>query len=346
MSERAPIAYDLSGKRVLVTGGTGFIGRSLVRGLLGRGARVRVLDNDSRGSRLSLGDLADRIELFAGDVRDRVAVESAVEGMGMVCHLASINGTEYFYSRPELVLEVAAKGMINVLDGCIRHGVKQFALASSSEVYQTPPVLPTPEEVPLVVPDVLNPRYSYGGGKIFSELMAVNYGRKHFERTLIFRPHNVYGPDMGWEHVIPQFVERMRGLSGSAGPGKEPIEFPIQGSGEESRAFVFIEDFIEGLLLVLERGEALGIYNIGTTESVTVRGLAEAVGRFYGRRVRVVPGALTRGSAPRRCPDIGKVSGLGYAPRHGLEEGLAKTIPWYDAHSRTRSGGAVPEEPS
>ena len=96
--------------------------------------------------------------------------------------------------------------MISVLDACRHHGIRELVLASSSEVYQTPPGIPTPENVPLSVPDPLNPRYSYGGGKIICELMAINYGRQGFDRVLIFRPHNVYGPDMGWEHVLPQFA--------------------------------------------------------------------------------------------------------------------------------------------
>ena len=83
-------------------------------------------------------------------------------------------------------------------------------LASSSEVYQTPPQIPTDEDAPLAVPDALNPRYSYGAGKLISEVMAINFGRKFFERVLIFRPHNVYGPDMGFEHVIPQFALRFQ----------------------------------------------------------------------------------------------------------------------------------------
>src|SRR5258708_36598385 len=87
---------------------------------------------------------------------------------------------------------------------CRSEGVGPLVLASSSEVYQTPPHVPTDELAPLLVPDPTNPRYSYGGGKIISELMAINYGRKYFARVLIFRPPNVYGPDMGWEQVIPQ----------------------------------------------------------------------------------------------------------------------------------------------
>ena len=141
------------------------------------------------------------------------AVKDAIRGADCVCHLAYINGTEFFYSKPDLVLEVAVKGMVNVLDACVEHGVREFILASSSEVYQTPPLIPTPETVPLSVPDVLNPRYSYGGGKIISELLLINYGRKFFDRAMIFRPHNVYGPDMGTEHVIPQFITRMEALA-------------------------------------------------------------------------------------------------------------------------------------
>ena len=109
-------------------------------------------------------------------------------------------------------MEVGVKGMMNVIDGCIKENVKELVLASSSEVYQTAGKIPTGENVSLVIPDPLNPRYSYGAGKIISELLALNYGRKHFNRTIIFRPHNIYGPDMGWEHAIPQLILRMKGL--------------------------------------------------------------------------------------------------------------------------------------
>ena len=107
-------------KRVLVTGGTGFIGAALVRRLVGDGHRVRVLDNDSRGSASRLDDIADDFEKISGDVRDAGTVEKAARGMGSVCHLAFVNGTEFFYQKPELVLDVGVKGMINVLDACIK----------------------------------------------------------------------------------------------------------------------------------------------------------------------------------------------------------------------------------
>src|SRR5207237_6232594 len=121
---------------------------------------------DSRGAAERLGDVRDQIELIAGDIRDAAVVRTAARGVDIICHLAYINGTEYFYTQPELILEVATKGMMNVLDACIAEGVRDLVLASSSEVYQAPPVIPTDETAPLTVPDVLNPRFSYGGGKI------------------------------------------------------------------------------------------------------------------------------------------------------------------------------------
>ena len=109
-------------KTYLVTGGTGFIGAGLVKGLVAAGARVRSLDNDSRGSKAKLGDVAKDVELIVGDIRDAAVVAQAVTGVDSVCHLAYINGTEFFYTKPELILEVAVKGMMNVIDGCVTPG--------------------------------------------------------------------------------------------------------------------------------------------------------------------------------------------------------------------------------
>jgi nucleoside-diphosphate-sugar epimerase len=311
---------------ILVTGGTGFIGSAGVQALVRAGAKVRVLDNDSRGSKRRLAGIASEIELVVGDIREPAVVEQAAKGVDTVLHLAAVNGTEFFYSKPELVLEVAVKGMMNVLDACLKHGIPELFTASSSEVYQTPPQIPTDETAPLCVPDPLNPRYSYAGGKILSELLTLNYGRKFMQRAVIFRPHNVYGPDMGREHVIPQFILRMKQLKEQS-PG--PIEFPIQGTGTETRAFLFIEDFVAGLLKVVEHGRHLNIYHIGTMQETSIEALARAVAHQLGRKIVIVPGELTAGSTLRRCPDIGRLKDLGFAPRVSLAEGLARTIPFY-----------------
>ena len=312
--------------RYLVTGAGGFIGSALVRALWKNGNEIRALDNESRGSRHRLRDVEPQIEWIEGDVRDAAVVARAVQGVDAVCHLAAVNGTEFFYSRPELVLEVAVKGILNVLDACIAHGVGELFVASSSEVYQTPEKVPTDETAALSIPDPLNPRYSYGGGKLISELLTLNYGRKRLRRAVVFRPHNVYGPDMGWEHVIPQLTLRMRDLCSQT---QGTIDLPIEGSGEETRAFVFIDDLIAGLVKVIEKGEHLGIYNIGSEEEMSIKQLANEIADHFARDVRIVPGKLKLGGALRRCPSIKRLRALGYEPQVSLKQGLAATIPWY-----------------
>ena len=312
--------------KVLITGGSGFIGSALVKRQLQDGHEVRVFDNNSRGALRRIDDVIKHIEFIEGDIRDKKKVNEACKGIDSVFHLAYVNGTKYFYKMPELVLEVGVKGMMNVIDGCIMQSVPELILASSSEVYQSPPAIPTKENVPLVVPDVGNPRYSYGGGKIISELLAINYGRKHFERVVIFRPHNVYGPDMGWEHVIPQFALKMQTLCEKT---EGIIRFSIQGSGKETRAFIYIDDFILGLNKVIKRGKNLGIYHIGTREEILIEQLAREIGNCFEREIEIIPGRIMKGGTLRRCPDISKIEKFGFKPTITIHDGLKKTIDWY-----------------
>jgi len=323
-------------RKYLVTGGSGFIGSALVHRLVQEGYRVRIFDNQARGSLERLKDLGDDIEIVAADIRDKKAVAEACRGVDSVIHLAYINGTEFFYSQPELVLDVGVKGIVNVMDACLETGIKELILASSSEVYQTPSVVPTDETTGFSIPDPMNPRYSYAAGKIISEMMAINYGRKSFERVVIFRPHNVYGPNMGWEHVIPQFALRMRALVRDSS-GKR-ISFPIQGTGEETRAFVYIDDFIDGVMLLLGKGKHLGIYHIGTQEEISIKKLAIEAGKYFSKEVHVVASAPAKGGTARRCPNISKMQLLGYQPKFKLRDGLPKALRWYDEHA-----GQAPE---
>jgi nucleoside-diphosphate-sugar epimerase len=319
---------------VLVTGGTGFIGSALVRALVRQGHRVRSFDDGSRGVARRLADIGDDVELASGDVRDAESVLRATEGVEVVCHLAAVNGTEFFYTRPELVLDVAVRGMMNVLDACRRRGIGQLFVASSSEVYQTPAVVPTDERAALSIPDPLNPRYSYAGGKIASELLALNWGRTGFERVVIFRPHNVYGPDMGWEHVIPQLALRTRDIAQASASG--PLRVPIQGDGGATRAFTHISDLVEGVMLVLQRGEHLGIYHIGTDVETSILDLVAEIGRCFGRSVEILPGPGPAGGTRRRCPDISKLRALGFRPQVTLREGLCDTVRWYSENAHQR----------
>jgi len=318
-------------KHYLITGGTGFLGAALVKRLVRDGHKVRVLDDNSRGAPRRLAELADDIEIVAADVRDGDAVAGAARGVDAIVHLAAVNGTEFFYSKPDVVLDVGVRGMLAVLDACRRTGIGDLVVASSSEVYQSPPVVPTDERAPLTVPDVLNPRYSYGGSKIISELLAINYGRTGFERVAIFRPHNVYGPDMGWEHVLPQFALRAARLVAKHPDG--PIPFPILGDGRQTRAFIHIDDFTDGLALVLDKGEHLNIYHIGNPEEACIAECARLVVRCLGREAAVQPSEAPAGETKRRCPDIGKLAALGFRPGLSLAQGMPSLVSWYAANA-------------
>lgn len=319
-------------KKVLITGGTGFLGSSLTRKLVKKGYRVFVFDNDYRGKVKRLNDIKGEFEFLRGDVRDASALEKALKGKDVVFHLAYINGTEFFYSNPELVLEVGVKGMVNVLDACLKRDVSEIFLASSSEVYNQPPVVPTPEMVPLVIPDPRNPRFSYSGGKIISELLLFHYGKKYFKRAIIFRPHNVYGPDMGYEHVIPQFTVRMLKIKKKQG---NRFDFSIQGSGNETRSFIFIDDFILGLERIIKKGKHLEIYNIGTENETKIKQLAHQIAKLIECSIRVKPGETILGSTTRRLADISKIKKLGFKQKTPLDVGLEKTVSWYLKYGQT-----------
>jgi nucleoside-diphosphate-sugar epimerase len=316
----------------LVTGGSGFLGSALVKELVAAGHHVRVLDDQSRGRSARLDDVADDIELFAADVRDAEAVLAATRGCSTVWHLAYINGTRFFYERPDAVLDVGIKGAFNTLEAALEAGVERYVLASTSETYNNPTHVPTDETERLMIPDVTNPRFSYGGGKIASELLTLHFGGKRGLETVIFRPHNIYGPDMGHEHVIPELVARI----GEASDGftRTSIELTIQGDGSDTRAFCFVTDGARGARIAGERGGAGEIYHLGTEEEVTILQLVEMIAATLDIAITVVPGPRREGGTPRRCPDISKLRGLGYEPEIDLMAGLERTIPWYVDHVR------------
>ena len=232
-------------KKFLVTGGTGFVGANICHLLINLGHQVTIFDNNSRGNLKRILPIKKELKFIKGDIRNYFQFDKALKNIDALIHLAYINGTKYFYSKPVDVLDVAIKGILNTFEGCKKHKIKELYIASSSEVYQTPNKIPTDENEPLKIPDIFNPRYSYGGGKILSELMGIHYGKKFFKKLIIFRPHNVYGPDMGNEHVIPEFINRLKKIN------KKNKKFIIQGSGKEIRSFIFIDDFIQAFELLI-----------------------------------------------------------------------------------------------
>ncbi len=323
--------------RVLVTGGAGFVGAGLCRQLVDAGHEVVVLDDGSRGRPDRLDGLQP-VQVVHGDVRDLDDVRRAVAGCEVVWHLAYVNGTRFFYERPDDVLEVGIKGALSTIEASLEQGVRRYVLASTSEVYQEPERIPTDESEALRVPDVRNPRYSYGGGKIASELLALHLGGHRGLETVIFRPHNFYGPDMGGEHVIPEVVARIVELS--EGLTKRSIDLPIQGDGSETRSFCHIDDGARGALVAGERGTPGEIYHVGVERETSIRDLVEMTGEALGIRVHIVPGPRRQGGAVRRCPDTSKLRALGFAPTVELEEGLARTARWYADRYRAEGSAA------
>ncbi len=313
--------------RVVVTGGAGFIGAHLVRRLVHDGWDVAVVDTLVRGDAGRFADVADDVELFTCDVRDQGALEKAFAGADVVMHLAAVNGTENFYTQPELVLEVGMLGALAVANAGRNAGVADLVFASTAEVYQSPSVIPTPETIPLMLPNSLNPRYSYGGGKIVSELVAFNYGRDHYRKVQVFRPHNIFGPDMGWKHVEPQFILRALACQDSGDPA-----FVIQGDGTETRSFCYVDDCVQGILTMYAQGGHREIYHIGSDEELTIRELAARIAEIVGVEVDIRPGEAPAGGTKRRCPDIAKMRALGWSPAVGLDEGLERTVAWYREH--------------
>jgi nucleoside-diphosphate-sugar epimerase len=333
-----------------VTGGAGFIGSALVHRLVKDGHEVTVLDRFSRGKMERLPKpwrLADErsgiswrrggVAAVEADIRDPEPVEMAVADADVVWHLAYVQGTQTFYADPKDVIDVALTGIMNVLHACEKHPGKDLILVSSSEVYQDPPagMFPTDESVPLSVPDVTNPRYSYGGGKIASELAVLAYAQAGLlGRAVIVRPHNVYGPDMGHEHVIPEFAARMNAIRRSAivrvNGARVPDEFRIQGTGQETRSFCHIDDCVDGLIIAGTDGEDRGVYHLGNPrEEYAIGVLAYMIADLYGVEIDLVPGALPEGSPTRRLPDTRKLEALGFDPKVSLEDGLPGTLEWY-----------------
>ena len=307
-------------KTCLVTGGTGFIGSALTRLLLERGFNVRVLDDNSRGNFRRLTDVLGSVDIREGDIRNSDLVSKSMVGVDVVVHLAYINGTINFYERPREVIDVAIAGMQNVLEAMQANNVQELYLASSSEVYQYPDVFPTPETVPLVVPDPFNPRYSYGLGKIVQEFMSI-HADTFLNRLAIFRPHNIYGPDMGFQHVIPELCAKI--------VAEKSSKVELKGDGSQSRSFCHISDFVRGFDLLLNAEYGRETFNLGTREEVTISHLAGVIASSLGRQVEFSSSSAPSGETNRRIPDISKIESLGFSQSMTLQAGVRDYCDWY-----------------
>lgn len=319
-------------KVVVVTGGSGFIGHYLVKRLLNDN-KVVVLDDFSRGTPDRLIGLEDKMVIKNCDITDYDAIETSLSDFDVqvIFHLAAINGTGNFYKIPVRIMDVGIIGCKNILDYALKHSVPKIVTASSAEVYQECNVVPTPEDVPLIVPDVKNPRFSYGLSKIFTEYYSYHFGKEHGLNMTIFRPHNVFGPDMGLQHVIPQFIMEL--LKEGNADGETKIE--TKGSLDAIRAFCYVDDIIDGIILLSESNLGVNVYNIGNSQKISMRELLKLIGKILNVEYQAVQGTDEHfGSSMLRCPDITKIEKLGYTCSVSLHDGLSKTINWYQAHRK------------
>jgi nucleoside-diphosphate-sugar epimerase len=316
-------------KRYLITGGSGFIGSAISHYLVESGNLVRVLDDNTRGRLSRLTDIEGEIDFRVGDIRNEKLVHECLKDVDSVVHLAYINGTANFYSRPEDVLDVAIRGMQNIVTGLRKNTVSEFYLASSSEVYQNPEIFPTPESVPLVVPDPFNPRYSYGLGKILQEFMTI-HELPGIRKKVIFRPHNIYGPDMGNLHVVPELFSKI------SNPKSGLVL--LKGDGSQRRSMCEIDDFIKGFAIITSDIEIPELINIGTGFETTILDLALEIARQLGVKKEFQGSEAPSGETDRRIPDINRLEQLGFKPTVTIEAGIAKYYKWFkslDAASAT-----------
>lgn len=325
--------------RIIVTGGSGFIGYHLAEYLSRKTSdKITIIDNHERGEPDSMFKalIARPNVIFLNeDMTTRDFCRKLTGHYDCVYHLAAINGTKNFYERPYEVMRVNILALMNMLEWCSPENCGAFMFTSSSEAYagtitQNPgQYIPTPENIPLSVTDVMNPRWSYGGSKITGELLTVNYCRTRGVNFRIIRYHNIYGTRMGYDHVLPEFFRRIH----------ERIDpFPVYG-GEETRAFCAVEDAVKATeAVMLSEKCAEEIVHIGNSEQeVRIIDLLKLCLKIadYAPRIEVKP--APEGCVARRCPDTEKLYRLaGFRARITLEEALPEMYRWYDSRYKER----------
>lgn len=313
--------------KVLVTGCGGFIGKYLIQRLL-QNESILVVGVDRQEkleaikSSSFIPDLAiDRFIPLSIDLTKQKECLDLPE-VDFVYHLAAINGTSLFYKIPWDVFYNSSASTLNVIERYKdSQQLKRFVYTSTSEVYASlvdgnPEMCPTPEDVGVGFQDVLNSRWSYGGAKLAGEIALLAAGKQFGIPFSIIRFHNVYGPDMGLDHVIPDFINR----------GKQGV-FELYGS-ENQRSFIYIADAVSATLKIAESDAALNkIIHVGTMDMISMRFLAQKIMSLANWSGEIIEFPAPIGSTLARCPDTTFLNTkVGYIPSISLEKGLLEVL--------------------
>ncbi|HCM19279.1 MAG TPA: LPS biosynthesis protein WbpP [Porphyromonadaceae bacterium] len=322
----------MSDKTILVTGGAGFIGSNLVETLLGAGNRVICLDNFSTGKRENVQPfLTDsRFRLIEGDIRNIEDCRKAVDGVEYVLHEAALGSVPRSIKDPVTTNEVNISGFLNMLVAAHDKGVKRFVYAASSSTYGDSKHLPKVEDV------IGRPLSPYAVTKYVNELYADVFARTYGMECIGLRYFNVFGrrqdPNGAYAAVIPLFVKKLIAH-------ESPV---INGDGEYSRDFTYIDNVIQMNLLAIqtENPEAVNhVYNTAFGERTTLNQLVGYLKEYLAifdaeiRNVEVIHGPYREGDIPHSLANIDKAKTLlGYHPQYNIRAGLKEAVKWYWKH--------------
>jgi UDP-glucose 4-epimerase len=315
--------------RVLVTGGAGFIGHHLVRGLLARGHEVSVIDDFSTGERARLAPFRGRIALTGGSILDPSALDEAVAGCEVIFHEAAIASVARSLAAPRLTNEVNVSGTIEVMLAAARHRVRRVVFAGSSAVYGVP------EEPPCRESHRPDPRSPYGASKLAAEHYIHALGELHGIETVVLRCFNVFGPGQdpasAYAAVVPRFVTAVL-------EGRRPV---VNGSGEISRDYVHVDNVVEAHLLASQPTSPGRLTcNVAGGSSHTLLELLHVICDAAGRQVDPIFGPPRPADIRHSQADIALArQALGYELAVPFREGIAKTVSWY----RDRLADPTPE---
>lgn len=312
----------LQGAQVLVTGGAGTIGSTVVDHLLDAGAgRVDVLDNLVRGRRANLDPAiaSGRVELVEGDLRDRDLVHDLSRGKDIIFHQAAIRITQCA-EEPRLALEVLVDGTFNVLEAAVAQRVGKLVAASSASVYGMAETFPTPERHHHHNNDTF-----YGAAKSFNEAMARSFRAMSGLDYVLLRYFNVYGPRMDvhglYTEVLVRWMERIE-------DGLPPL---ILGDGQQTMDFVHTKDVARANILAAGSGVAEGVYNVASGAETSLLELARALLRAMESELPVEHGPErgVNGVVRRQADTTAARHDLGFSAETRLEEGLRELVDWW-----------------